>query len=404
MNTEVSQPCIGIAVQCVGGVGENGAITFTGTVTNCGNNTLVGVTVTNFVNGGQSHVTFINTLITNQVASFSGSWIPSNACLASTATFVAQGVDQFTTHPRTVTASANTTCSDVLTPGIKVTKTCPVNPVGPGQMLTFSGTVSNTGNVMLTNIIVLNSQPAPNTPVFTRATLAPGEVVSFNGSYTAPASCSVDDTLTATAASRCGVLVASTATATCPILTTPRLAMTFLCPTNPIVPGSVVTYTGSVSNSGNVILNNVTVAESGQPLPPNSGLVGYWAFNETSGSAATDSSGNGNNGNIINAARVPGQSGNGLSFNGTSAYVDIANSASLNFSGAITMAAWIKPQAVNGLRNIFGHGPTTSPVAGVSLRIQNGNYEAAAFNGAATPILSVAMPAGDVGGTTFASV
>ena len=62
VNTEVSLPCIKIAVQCVGGVGENGAITFTGTVTNCGNNTLVGVTVTNFVNGGQFHVTFITNL------------------------------------------------------------------------------------------------------------------------------------------------------------------------------------------------------------------------------------------------------------------------------------------------------------------------------------------------------
>ena len=46
VNTEVSQPCIKIAVQCVSSVGENGLITFTGTVTNCGNDTLVGVTVT----------------------------------------------------------------------------------------------------------------------------------------------------------------------------------------------------------------------------------------------------------------------------------------------------------------------------------------------------------------------
>ena len=55
VNTEVNLPCILITAQCVGSVGENGAITFTGTVTNCGNNTLVGVTVTNFVNGGQFH-------------------------------------------------------------------------------------------------------------------------------------------------------------------------------------------------------------------------------------------------------------------------------------------------------------------------------------------------------------
>ena len=201
----MSLPCIGLTVQCVGGVGENGAITFTGTVTNCGNNTLVGVTVTNFVNGGQFHVTFITNLLRGQIASFSGSWVPLNPCSPSTATFVAQGVDQFTTNPRTVTSSADTTCQNTLTPGIKVTKVCPAQPVAPGQLLTFSGSVSNTGNVTLTNIVVVNNQPAANTPVFTRATLAPGEVVSFTGSYTAPTNCSVTDTLTATAASRCGV-------------------------------------------------------------------------------------------------------------------------------------------------------------------------------------------------------
>src|SRR3954470_5541264 len=96
VNTEVSQPCIALLVQCAGGIGENGAITFTGTVTNCGNNTLVGVTVTNFVNGGQFQVTFITNLLQGQVASFSGSWVPSDACNPSTATLVARAVDQFT--------------------------------------------------------------------------------------------------------------------------------------------------------------------------------------------------------------------------------------------------------------------------------------------------------------------
>ena len=44
-------------------------------------------------------------------------------------------------------------------------------------------------------------------------TVAPGEVVGFTGSYLAPTNCSVADTLTATAASRCGVAVSSVASA-----------------------------------------------------------------------------------------------------------------------------------------------------------------------------------------------
>src|SRR3954466_1634398 len=110
VNAEVDFPCISITAVCFGGVGENGAITFTGTVTNCGNNTLVGVTVTNFVNGGQFQVTFITNLLQGQIANFSGSWVPANPCVSSTATFVAQGIDQFTTHPRTVSSTNSTTC------------------------------------------------------------------------------------------------------------------------------------------------------------------------------------------------------------------------------------------------------------------------------------------------------
>ncbi len=259
VNTEVSLPCIQLLVQCAGGVGENGAITFTGTVTNCGNNTLVGVTVTNFVNGGQFQVTFITNLLQGQIANFSGSWVPSNPCASSTATFVAQGIDQFTTHPRTVSSSNNTTCSLALTPGINVTKACPAQPVSPGQLLVFSGSVSNTGNVALNNIIVVDNQPALNTPVFTLATLAVGASANFTGSYIAPTNCSTSDTLTANASSTCGIPVTSTASVTCPILTTPQIAVTVACPATPASVGGSLIYNATVRNTGNITLANVVV-------------------------------------------------------------------------------------------------------------------------------------------------
>jgi len=395
VNTQVNQPCVLIAAQCFGSVGENGAITFTGTVTNCGNNTLVGLTVTNFHDRGFVTVLFPTNLAIGQVAAFSGSWVPLNACLPSTATLTVRATDEFTSTPRTLTSFATITCQNTLTPGIKVTKACPAQPVAPGQLLTFSGSVSNTGNVTLTNIVVVDNQPAANTAVFTKASLAPGEVANFTGSYNAPADCSVADTLTANASSLCGVAVTSVASATCPIITAPAVAVTLSCPVGPVVSGGPVTYTGTVRNSGNVILDNVTVND--QSTAPTSGLMGYWAFNEASGSVATDSSGSGNNGNIINATRVPGKSGNGLSFDGTSAYVDIANSPSVNFAGTMTMAAWIQPRSSAGIQNIFAHGQTTSPTNGVFLRIVDGQYQALAWNGTSAPWLSVAMPAGDVG-------
>lgn len=266
VNTEVSLPCVQILAQCIGAVGENGAITFSGTVTNCGNNTLIGMTLTNFVNGGQFPVTLsTNRIGRGQSATFSGAYIPLDPCNPSTATLVVRATDQ-TTFPRVVTSSANTTCGQVVTPGIKITKTCPPQPVAPGQLLVFSGSVSNTGNVTLTNIVVVHDQPSANTLILTVASLAPGAVTNFTGTFVAPTNCFVTGALTATAASRCGVPVRDTATATCAILTTPRIAVTVLCPVIPAAIGGTLIYSGNVRNTGDTVLTNIVVV-SDRPAP-----------------------------------------------------------------------------------------------------------------------------------------
>src|SRR5690242_8651928 len=60
------------------------------------------------------------------------------------------------------------------------------------------------------------------------------------------------------------------------------------------------------------------------------GLVGYYRFDEASGSVAQDSSGNNNNGALVNApGRVAGMVNGCLSFNGTTQYVEVPHSASL---------------------------------------------------------------------------
>ncbi len=269
VNTQVSLPCVLLTMQCVGGVGQNAPITFSGIITNCGNDTLVDVTVTNFDDSGhQTQVAFVTNLLAGQAAPYSGSWIPANSCNPSTVTLVVQAVDQFTTHPRTVTSSITNTCSETLSQGIVVTKNCPPTPVSAGQLLTFSGSVSNTGDVALTNIIVLNNQPSPNTTVFTLATLAAGATANFTGSYTAPGSCSVSDTLTASATSACGVAVNAAVSATCPILTTPQIAVTQNCPVNPVTEGDLLIYSGTVSNEGNVTITNVVVVNDQSGATP----------------------------------------------------------------------------------------------------------------------------------------
>jgi hypothetical protein len=108
------------------------AITFNGTVKNCGNVALTGVTVTNQVNNSSFLIQGPINLAINEVASFTGTWVPLNPCSPSTATLVATGTDSGSVTPKIVTASASTTCSVVTTPGIQVTKTCPTAPVLPG--------------------------------------------------------------------------------------------------------------------------------------------------------------------------------------------------------------------------------------------------------------------------------
>jgi hypothetical protein len=202
------------------------------------------------------------TLAPGASANFTASFTaPINSCSVSS-TVTATGSDNCTQALVTNTASA--TCPLITTPGIKVTKVCPAQPVSPGQLLTFSGSVSNTGNVTLTNIVVVNNQPVANTAVFTVASLAPGAISNFTGSYLAPANCSVADTLTATGQSICGVAVTNMVTANCPILTTPVITITESCPPGPVTNGSSVVFGGSVCNSGNISLTNIFVF-SGQP-------------------------------------------------------------------------------------------------------------------------------------------
>ena len=82
--------------------------------------------------------------------------------------------------------------------------------------------------------------------------------------------------------------------------------------------------------------------------------VGYWRLGEASGSTAADETGT-NPGTYVNsptlgvAGALKGSSNTAASFNGSTQYVDVPSSASLNVSSGVTVEAWVKPNAMPGL-------------------------------------------------------
>jgi parallel beta-helix repeat protein len=101
---------------------------------------------------------------------------------------------------------------------------------------------------------------------------------------------------------------------------------------------------GWASKGGSTTGSAVMMPTTGTACPdPN--LVGWWKLDEGSGVTAYDSSGHGNNGILYGGPRwVAGKIGNALHFDGTDDGVDCPNSASLDITGPITLAAWVKTE------------------------------------------------------------
>jgi prepilin-type N-terminal cleavage/methylation domain-containing protein len=103
---------------------------------------------------------------------------------------------------------------------------------------------------------------------------------------------------------------------------------------------------------------------------PHSGLIGYWSFDEATGTIAYDRSGYGNNGTLYSSTTIcsnpptsgcpqwtTGKVGGALSFDGVDDYVETQNA--INLAGKdFTMVAWVKRNATSGGgdHSIFLHG------------------------------------------------
>jgi len=96
-----------------------------------------------------------------------------------------------------------------------------------------------------------------------------------------------------------------------------------------------------------IFANRVQAGTISRPVL-NTGLVGYWDFQEGKGSYAYDKSGNGFIGALNNMATssnggwTDGKIGEALEFDGTDDYVEINNEPELSISSNFTVAAWVR--------------------------------------------------------------
>ena len=97
-----------------------------------------------------------------------------------------------------------------------------------------------------------------------------------------------------------------------------------------------------------VVVSLILTCVSNAKIDPKS-CVGTWLFDEGNGDVAKDSSVNGNNGTIVKSPKwVQGQFGNALEFNGTSSYVKVPKSDSLNLGNKdLTIVVWAKSYTAN---------------------------------------------------------
>lgn len=86
-----------------------------------------------------------------------------------------------------------------------------------------------------------------------------------------------------------------------------------------------------------------------QTAAAQTGVKASWSFDMVNGTTIADESDNGNNATIVSGTFVPGVSGTALSLNGSSDYVSVNNSATLNSFNKLTIECWVNMRQIDPL-------------------------------------------------------
>ncbi len=106
-----------------------------------------------------------------------------------------------------------------------------------------------------------------------------------------------------------------------------------------------------------------------------SGLVGYWKLDETTGSSASDSASAGNTGTLTNMENGDwgtGHIGNGLTFDGANEYVTMGDIASMEGTTKITASVWMKQNGTTTEKHILDKSSCNGITGSWEIAVSNG--------------------------------
>ncbi len=394
-------------------------ITYTYTVGNNGNVGIDTVSVSDVHSTGNlSAVTLTSpsaNLAPGEVATFEASYTITQADIDAgtdiTNTATATGIPKRGTL--TDVSDSEVVTIIAASPELNITKTASkTTDVVVGDVITYTYTVGNNGNVGIDTVSVSDVHSTGNLSAVTltspSANLAPGEVATFEASYTITqadidAGTDITNTATATGTPKRGTLTdVSDSEVVTIIAASPELNITKTADkTTDVVVGDVITYTYDVSNSGNVEIDNIVISDvhsgTGTLSTPSGGTTSLLPGENTTFTATytvtqedIDAGVDINNTATVNATP---QRGN---------YAPVSDTESVKVVESIATISMVKsagvPTIVNGVdANVTDEGDTIT----YSLSVQNTGNVTLHDVVVTDTIASVSSCAFDINGTAF---
>ncbi|MGI8616662.1 MAG: DUF7507 domain-containing protein [Actinomycetota bacterium] len=260
-----AEPIISVTKNCVAASLAGEPITYQITVSNEGNEALVGLSVTDTLLGDITDEFPDTTLDVGEINTVTVSRTPQAGDpdpLTNTVTASATG----DISDASVTDTADCT-TDILNPSISITKDCPETAL-VGEDITYTITIQNTGDEALENVEVWDTvngnDPVDLSGLFPDTLAVGSAAVSVDWTYTAdgnePDPLPNSATVTADGVTS-GAAVEDTAGCETDITHVPGIDVTKSCPAL-VAFGEDITYTITVTNTGNEPLVGVTVNDT----------------------------------------------------------------------------------------------------------------------------------------------